>query len=291
MKAYKKYLFILVVIALVACKKEKNTPEASIPDPNPYVRVDNASSDVDHQIYMIYAETQIPILYTDTLSKSPLVKINLNYQLSGAATTYRYSYPKTKADILSGINFVKNNILPPLGKIKVYSISLLDTLKTVTGTSPNLTTTSYTVLNALSTVAIANVPAIAAMTAAQLKTYKASILTNMLLSPLNTSGALTNFYQVSKAYYSRSVYGTVTDANYLQYKDKKEYGFIPTGTESTSYYLLGDQTADLKDYLNKMFTLSAAEFQTQYGNYPLMMSKYNFLKIALVAIGFDITKV
>ncbi len=293
MKIYKKYLFILGVAALAACKKEDRTPEASTPEKDVYARVDNASSEIDHQVYLVYQQSKIPILYTDTLAKNPIKILNLNYQISGPQTTFIYTYPKTKEAILAGISFVKNSILPPLGpKIKVYSISLLDNLKTVLVYSPTYSvTTNYSVLNGLTTFGIANVSSISTMTAVQLKSYKAEILTNLLLNPLNTSGALSSFYAVSASYYGKYVYGTVTDTNYLQYKDKKEYGFIPNGTEYPTSYQIGDQTADLKDYLGKILSLSASEFEAQYGAYPLVMSKYNLLKAALIAQGFDLTKV
>ena len=292
MKTYKKYLVILGLAVLAACKKDGNEPTASAPEADPYVRADQ-TNEVDHQVFLIYQQSKIPVLYTDTLGKNPLNIVNLNYQIGGFSSTYIYNYPRKKADILSGIAFVRDKILPPLGsKFKVYSISLLDTVKTVVKYSATYSvTTYYNFIPGLTTFGIANVPKISTMTAAQLISFRSEILTNMLISPLNSSGTLTGFYAVSASYYGRYVYGTVTDTNYLQYKDKKEYGFIPNGTESTSSYAIGDQTADLKDYLGKMFTLSAADFQTQYGNYPLVMSKYNLLKTALTSVGFDLTKI
>ena len=292
MKIYKKHLLVIGLAVLSACKKNDSAPLASAPVADPYARFDNTSSEIEHQVYLVYQQTQIPILYNDTLSKNPLKKVNLNYQLSGPLSDYIYSYPKTKADILSGIYFVKNSILPPLGKIKVYSISLLDTLKIVQVYGPTYSvTTNYKVINGLTTIGIANVPAISTMTTDQLKSYKAEVLTNILINPLVSSGTLGDFYKISAAYYGKYVYGDVTNDYYLQYKDKREYGFVPNGTEYPGSYQIGDQTADLKDYLAKVLSLSASEFQTQYGSYPLVMSKYNFLKIALAAVGFDLTKV
>ena len=292
MKSHIRNFIIIGLALLSSCKKSETAPVASTPEENPYIRIDNAGSEIDHQIYLIYEQTKIPVLYNDTLSKSPLKTLNLNYQLSGPLTNYIYSYPKTKTDILTGINFIRNSILPPLGKVKVFSISLLDTLKTVQVYSPYYSlTTNYTVIKGLTTIGIANIPSINSMTADELKTYKAEVLTNILLNPLLSSNELANFNKVSAAYYGKVVYGDVTDANYLQWKDKREYGFIPNGTEYPNYYVIGDQSADLKDFLPKVLQLSSSEFESEYGSYPLVMSKYNYLKVALSAIGFDLTKV
>jgi len=293
MKTSIKCTLVIAITIFLGCKKQDSVPVASEPAPNAYVRSDNASDDIDHQIFLVYKQTGIPILYTDTLSRSPLNILNLNFQIGGPSSIYQYTYPKKKADILTGVNFIRDRILPPLGsKIKIYSISLLDSLKTVIKYSATYSlTTNYSFVPGLTSFGIANIPKLATMSPGQLATFRADVLTNILIAPLNASTSLTGFYAVSAAYYSRYVYGTVTDASYLQYKDKKEYGFIPTGSESTSFYQLGDQTADLKDYLNKIFTMSAADFQARYGAYPLVMSKYNLLKGALTSMGFDLTKI
>lgn len=292
MKTYFKYIVVLFFALFTACKKD-SMPMASDPAQDAYARVDNASSDIDHQIYLIYQQTKIPILYSDTISKSPLNILNLNYQIAGSNGSYVYSYPKSKTDILAGIAFIRDRIIPALGpNVKVYSISLLDTLKTVQVYSPYYSvTTNYSVVPALTTFGIANVPQIATMNADQLKAYKAGIFTNLLVNPLNTSGLLKDFNAVSAAFYNKYAYLGYDPPGSLPLIDKRGYGFLLDGTESPYYYLTPDETGDLKLFLSKVLTMSAADFQAQNGDYTLVMSKYNLLKEALLTLGFDLTKV
>jgi len=292
MNSYLKYLVVFSFALLTACKKD-SAPEASKPSDDIYARADNASSEVDHQIYLVYQQTSVPILYTDTVSKNPLELVNLNYQMAGSNTSYIYSYPKNKSDILVGIAFVRDQIIPPLGsKIKLHAISLLDTLKTEIVYNPSyIITTDYTAAPALTTFAIARVPAIATMTADELAMYKADIFTNLLLNPLSASGLMANFYKVSSGFYDKYAYDQPDSPYYLPWKDKREYGFLLDGTETEYYYSTPSQSGDLKLYLNKIFTMSAADFESANGNYPLVMNKYNLVKEALNTLGFDLTKV
>ena len=106
MKTFLKYSVVLLFAVLTACKKD-SMPEASEPVLNNYARKDNAYDEVDHQIYLFYQETNVPVFYSDTISTNPLNVVNLNYQLAGPNSSYIYTYAKKKADLLNGIAFVK----------------------------------------------------------------------------------------------------------------------------------------------------------------------------------------
>jgi len=293
MKTYLKYSVVLLFAVLTACKKD-SMPEASAPVLNNYGRMDNPSNEVDHQIYLFYQETKVPVFYSDTISTNPLNVLNLNYQLAGPSSSYIYTYAKKKADLLSGIAFVKNQLLPALGpKIKPYSFSLLDTVKTVIVYSPDYSfTTNYNVLPGLTTFGIAGIPRIATMTPAELVTYKADIFISLLTNPLNSSGLLKDFSSASAGFYSKYAYpGAVNNDFYLEFKDKREYGFILDGYESEYGYSTPTEFTDLTQFLTKVLTVSQADFEAVYGNYPLVMSKYNLLKEAITTLGFDLTKI
>ncbi|HEY0177433.1 MAG TPA: hypothetical protein VGC08_13710, partial [Pedobacter sp.] len=266
---------------------------ASVPVADPYVRIDNTSSDVDHQIFLLYQQSQLPVLYSDTLSKSPLTILNPNYQIAGFNTSYIIKYLKKKADILTGVTFVRDKLLPPLGtKIKLHSVLLIDTLMTSQYYSATYSVVTYfNVYQGISALGIANIPRISTMSSTQLQAYKADIFTTLLLGPLNSGDILKNFNLVSAAYYNKYYYAGVTAAGYLTSADKTVYGFIPDGKETASYYASVDQTTDLKLFLSKILTLSDTDFKAQYGSYPLIMSKYSLLKTALTATGFDLTKI
>lgn len=292
MKKYFKYYIFLSLAVFSACKKEA-APLASSQEEDAYVRVDNPSNAVQHAIYEVYQQSNIPVLYTDTISKSPLKILDLNYQLSGANTAYIYTYPTQQEDILAGVAFVKEQILPVIGKnVKVYSISLMDVLKTEIVYNPSYSVvTNYAVVNGLTTVAIANVSTIRSLTPAQLKDYRANVLAGMVINTMAGSGSANPFFAVSAGNYGKYVYGTASTPTSLEYKIKEEYGFFTNGTEYPGYYQIGTQIEDLNDYLKKIFSLTATEFKTQYGSYPIIMQKYNTLMPALTALGIDFTKI
>lgn len=285
MKTYIKYLILFGFAIVSACKKD-SMPAASEPVSDPYARLDNATNDVDHQIFLIYQQTKTPVLYGDTLSKSPLNLLNINYQISGFSSKVVVKYLKKKTDLLAGVAFIKDQILPPLGPVKVHSFLLTDTLM-INNFGVN---TYYNTFQGISALAIANIPRIGTMSPSAFKLYKAEILRTPLIAPLNTGNILKDFYAVSATFYNKSFSSGQTGTTYLTSADKQVYGFILDGKEFSTYYAAVDQTADLNLFLMKALSMTTAEFQAQYKTYPLIMNKYNLLKAALVNVGFDFTK-
>ncbi|ANI88196.1 hypothetical protein A9P82_02045 [Arachidicoccus ginsenosidimutans] len=288
-----KFLIILALpclLFIVSCKKEAALTPFDVGS-DPFIRKDNPASAVDHAIYQFYEQTHLPVLYSDTVSRNPLFTIDLNYHLSGFNSTLIVDYLRNDADILTGLQFVQSQFLPLLSdSLKPYSVLLIDSL-----ISPmyGYYDTTYTFLPAyagLNTFAIANVPHIAQMTPDSLKRYKAAVFSALLLAPLNKNGILEKFYSVSADYYGKYVYGDVASAYYLPYLPKEEYGLIPYGNESTTYYSIGSQSDDLSQYLNTILSGSEASFTQRFGAYPLVMQKYNYLITALSAVGFKIDK-
>jgi len=289
MKKYSIQLLLAMLIVASACKKEAKL--TALPGVNdPFIRTDNPNSIVDHTIYQIYENTQVPILYTDTVQKKPLTIIDINYHLTGTNTLMAVRYLKNQADLLTGINFVKNNIIPALGgPLKPYSVLIVDSLIQDTAGFTAATGYNYTTLNAyqdLNTLIIANITKIKSMDTAAFTAYKTDIYTTILSVSLNNNpNTLASFYAVSTAYYNNFIN---TQGGYsTPLPPPEQFGIVSVGGEDLygGYYIQGEDY-DLSTFLNKYLTLSQQDFAQQYAAYPLMLEKYQILQQILTTLGF-----
>ncbi len=291
----KPYFIYFVLTALLfsfsGCKKAADSP-ASADVKDAYVREDNPANAADHQIYLFYKESGIPVLYSDTVSKDPLETIKLSYRLTSIDTLVTVRYLKEQADILAGLDFVKTQINPYLPKnLRPYSILLTDSVFTYSidyaGVRTVLPLSAYL---GLKTLAISYVSKIRIMSASELKVYRKDILKTILAVKISENSALTlPFYAVSLSYYNVTATGTFTRPGVsIPYKIKELYGFLSDGTEAATYYATGAPLDDLSRYLDVMLVLSPAEFNAKYGSYPLVMQKYVLMVNILKSLGFTL---
>ncbi|WP_121811268.1 hypothetical protein [Mucilaginibacter kameinonensis] len=290
----KKYLFYLIAALMVWCScKKESIPQASPVTADPFARLDNPQSAADHQIYLFYQETGFPVLYSDTLSKTPLQKLNLSYHLTTIDSMVTAKYMHNEADVLAGLDFVKTQIVPNLSKaLRPYSILLTDSVYTFTpdpsgsGALVRVPLSSYLGFN---TVAISYVPAIKSMDALQLKKYRNDILKTILTAKINADPNLTaKFYAVSSAYYGKTAFGRVSSGQLIPFKPKPTYGLLNDGTEQPTYYDVRGAIEDLSAYLDTVLTLSSSDFVTTYQSYPLVMQKYTYLLEIFKTINFTV---
>ncbi|HWK04674.1 MAG TPA: hypothetical protein VNS58_13635 [Puia sp.] len=286
----KKYSFLFAAIfamLLFSCKKEA-APVVSANVADPFIRVDNPSSEVDHQIYLIYQQSAVPVLYTDTLTKTPLTLLDPGYHLTSLDSFLTIRYLTDSAAILVGVNFIKDQILPSLsGKLKPYSMLLADSLYTFKSSYRGRVKVILNAYLGWNTVVIGNVGAIPGLGPDSLISYKKDVFKSIVTVPLNQdTNLLHNFYAVTAPYYGKYAYGDGSIPGYIAYAPKETYGALSDGTESSYYYQMPDQATDLSEFLDKVLTMSEQDFATQYAAYPLVLSKYGFLRAALIQIGF-----
>jgi hypothetical protein len=281
----KKYIILLLLTAvLFSCKKDSTpAPSANINDP--FIRFDNTASDADHQIYLLYKSTGIPVLYTDTLTTSPLTLLNVGYHITSYDSLVTLRYLHNQEDIVAGVNFIKDNILPSLGgSLKPYSVLLTDSLYTYNVYRQKVVLNAYL---GLQTLAVSRVAEIKTMPADVLKVYKKDIFKNILLVQLSQhDDLLKGFYAVSAAYYNQSAYGDGSIPGYIPYAPKETYGLMTDGTEFPGYYPTGDESTDLANYLDVVLVLSADEFAQKYADYPLVLTKYDLIVKVLTTLEF-----
>jgi len=293
MKTYLIYLVLTAALFFFGCKKNAQSP-ASENKNDPFIRKDNPGSAADHQIYLFYKESGIPVLYSDTVSKVPFETVKLSYRLTSIDSMVTVRYIRQQADILTGTEFVKNQIAPYLpGKLKPYSILLTDSVFTYSVDYMNQKiVVPLSAYLGLKTLAISYVPKIKDMTPAQIKVYRKDILKTILAVKISENGSTSDaFFAVSKAYYNVTATGTITRPGVsIPYKQKELYGFLSDGTENPSYYATGAPVSDIDRYLDVMLVLTPSEFTDKYKSYPLVMQKYSLAVTILNNLGFILPK-
>lgn len=277
------------IMMLGGCAKEDGVTAS--PDlGDAFARIDNPAVASDHQVYLFYKETGIPVLFSDTLRKEPLAVYDPKYFITtrDSLLTLRLAYKE--ADRLEGISFIQNQIYPHLGSktVKPYSFLLTDSVYSFRGTGINRTKVPYNTYSSFGSLIVGNIPRIKTMTAAQLSAFKAEILLGLIYNPMLSSSLLTEFYTVSASAYGKTAYGTVESSFYVPFAPKTTYGLLPNGTEfpTATSYAVGSKEADFKEYLTQMLTLSPQDFTAKYGTFPLVMRKYALVDKALTAIGY-----
>ncbi len=287
MKRYLSIYPLIGLLAFLACKKEEN-PVASADIADAFIRHDNTVNEADHQIYLYYQESGIPVLYSDTLTTDPVTTLRFGYNLTSLDSLITFTRLQHNTDILEGLAFVKTQVIPYLGpQLKPYSVFLTDSLYSYTFDYYGPHKVLLNAYQGLNTLAIGYVPSISKLDGASLRKYRGSIFKTLLAIPMgNASALLDNFYAVSAAFYNKSAYGTDNTPYYIPYQAKEAYGLLSDGSESTTYYATGSQTDDLNRYLDVVLSLSEAEFTATYSSYPLVMDKYRYFKEALTALGF-----
>jgi hypothetical protein len=283
------YIAVASIMMLGSCAKEDGVTAS--PDlGDAFARVDNPAVASEHQVYLFYKETGIPVLFSDTLRKQPLVVYDPKYFITTRDSLLTLRLAFKEADRLEGIGFIQNQIYPHLGSktIKPFSFLLTDSVYSFKGTGVNRTKVPYNTYLSFGSLIVGNIPRIKTMTTAQLVAFKAEILVGLTYNPMVNSALLSEFYTVSANAYGKTAYGTVESTFYVPLAPKTTYGLLLNGTEvpNASSYAIGSKEADFKEYLSQMISLSPQEFSGKYGAFPLVMRKYALVDKALTTIGY-----
>jgi hypothetical protein len=283
--------FIALCLFFASCKKEAGL-KASPDEADPFARIDNAGNAADHQIYLFYKDSGIPVLYSDTVAKNPLKLLNLGYHLTSLDTAVMAKYSTNQTDIIAGLNFIKSQIVPYLGStLKPYSILLTDSVYTFVPdpSGPGLVKSPLNAYVGLNTLAISYISEISTMDQARVKKFRNDILKNILTAKINADLVLFNkFSSVSSAFYNKTAYGTTSNRYQVPFVPKGNYGLLVDGTEQPTYYSITGPAEDLANYLDTILSVSAADFLNANQSYPLVMQKYNLLLDFFKTVGFKV---
>lgn len=280
---------------------------------------DNPNDPVQHRAFEIYQKYGVPVFLNDTIGKI-FVKINIhgdsvfryetidlnwNFSSESYSTPYTHTYIKETDKCLVALDLAAKYLETiPAG---IYPFSMLLTEKTVRpDMSGDVTSISFGIF--FRTLLLSNI--LKQNTDAKVEKYINKIMIDVILNKIEDN-AISNFSKVSDS----DNYGVkweklepnlpenfdpdiLTDPDALE-KDKKavrnvlgKYGFVSNYEQldfddnwELVYFnctpLYPD--TDLQDYINEIVSITPEEFERRWGDYPLVMRKYEFIRNCIPA--------
>lgn len=304
------YMFLWVALILCACGNEDElTP--SYYDINWLVVEDNPNDPIDHQRYLIFKETGIPVYYNDTIGSMERLsagggdpytyyEILQVFYVPGNKTpitsTARYSLIQNREKVKPVLDFLQDEIIPVLPKgLYIPSIFLVDTLVTPMGDS-----LAYKGFN---TVVLAQVPRFELLDDDGKNSYKSAFLASLVSGSLlkEEEWLEEEFYQLTynvNPGYEKFMYSSTL--NYAVYKactgmeeqTLSVLGFLEPksvpypGAPERSWYV-PTKTQDVQSYCKAVFAHTEAEFKALHGDAPVVMAKYYVIRGRLSMYGFE----
>lgn len=311
--------FMFLFFFFTGCGKEDNL-FPSKEDRNWFVITGDSDLPVDQAIYDLYKKWEIPVFYNDTIGReergvdyngNPIIYyriLNLNYSINGANNTdfveKRISLVKSEEDLLAGVRWVDEMLLPKMPKVfHQTSILLLDSLYNFQYGMPVLPLLE--VYQGMETLAIGNIPAIAKMEQDECEEVVNRILVYLTTSYLSTKAPvkMDDFYKVSYNHEQQWTYYKVNvkpapdypGQTYLPSARWETYGFLdydhskysklePNPTEEW-WYWLPDVDDDVEDFVLAVLVYTPEEFEMKYQEYPKVKEKYTLMREILVDLG------
>lgn len=292
MKMNKLILPLLLVVALFTSCSDDDDLKPSNLERNWFV-LEDSDDPVDHLRYLFYEKTGIPVFYNDTIgvtertdvfgnSYLDYTTLSMDYSLGGVGSRPLIWYYSlcSKEDVPDGLDFLETEIMPWVPEeIHVHSFLLLDSVA--------LTTGSVESFKGMNTILVAGIPKLKNMGEEERAQLKASVLGTMFAASISgLENEMKSFYQTTRSYYdAEDLYGyNLWDfQNRTPYSDPKEVGFL--GVDPTNTYSLPTESVDVSMYIEAIFTYTAAEFETLYGEYEAVMKKYGIMVSLLKGLG------
>lgn len=308
----KRYGLMILGIALLlgACRDEDEI--GPIVGEKDWFVVEDSDDPIDGKRYDIYTEFGIPVYYNDTIGSET------RYAVSGEPYTYyeclkvfynpggnpitncRYTLLEDKNDTKEVLDYLETDILPVIPEsFYIPSILLVDSL--IAGGD----SLAYKGFN---TVVCAKVKEFAGMDEENRKWWRGGVISSMLASGLMNDEAEwlnENFFGKTQAVnpesdrvYSstrnwpvyQALVGTDIPAaeqtlGVLGFLNHKASYMYPGAPERMAY--VPTQEGDVKQFCEAIFAMTTAEFTERWGEWPVVMEKYEAMKSKLEEYGFE----
>lgn len=304
-----KYIIpFLLATFLIACgKDDKITPSKGETN---WLVLEDSDDPIDHLRYRIFEEFGIPVYYNDTIGSEEresmsgaytyYERLQVFYNPGGATTNGRFVLVKEKNNVEPVLEFLRNKMLPQIPEgFYIPSLLLVDSIYLPAVTQ------AYKGLN---TIACAGVSDFAKMDEAEMSWWQGAVMSAILSGRLLgeeiewlekhffaktlsvNSGArmysATTKYQVSHG----NVLGLLIQKGTIKEADATlgYCGFLnhrnSTKPESKAY--VPTREGDVQQFCETIFALTAEEFEARWGEYPVVMAKYEAMKEKLQEYGF-----
>lgn len=306
-----KYIIpFLLATFLIACgKDDKITPSKGETN---WLVLEDSDDPIDHLRYRIFEEFGIPVYYNDTIGSEEresmsgtytyYERLQVFYNPGGAITNGRFVLVKEKNNVEPVLEFLRNKMLPQIPEgFYIPSLLLVDSIYLPAVTQ------AYKGLN---TIACAGVSDFAKMDEAEMRWWQGAVMCTILSGGLleqESEWLEKHFYAKTLAVDSRAtMYSTATrkllvfstsvlgqlaadkvitvEQQTLGYCGFLNYKHDPSKPERSAYTPTREE--DVQQFCETIFALTAEEFEARWGEYPVVMAKYEALKEKLQEYGF-----
>ena len=276
--------------------------------------VEDSDDPIDGQRYDIFREFGIPVYYNDTIGQetrysfagNPYTyyeRLQVFYNPGGTLVTGRFTLlpAEEKQLVKPMLDFLQTELLPMIPEdFYIPSILLVDSL--VVGAD----SVAYKGFN---TVVCAQVREFAGMNEDSRRWWMGSVMSSMLANNLINSENewfTENFFALSQAVNPTSdrVYSSSSNNYYVNQafsgssvpRDEWSLGALGFLNHKARYLIPGNELfafvptreSDVKQFCEAIFAMSTEEFAERWGEYPVVMAKYEVLKGKLAEYGFEI---
>lgn len=310
----KRYMILCVLaVLLAACAKEDTlTPLGA---EHNWLVVEDSDDPIDHQRYLIYKETGIPVFYNDTLGSRERLsptgeyytyyeRLQVYYKPGVQTPLDSFSLVQDRNSLKPVLNYLQTELLPMIPKtFYVPSLLLVNTL-----TSPSDTVAH----RGLNTVACAKAGNFGSMNATEKARWKGKVLRSMVYSGLMEKEGEwldENFYALTYAVnpgetrmysdnpakkgYVYQALGTLKPLLPAEQQTLGACGFLninwkpATPTQLERMARIPTKSEDVSEFCEAVFAMTEEEFTERWGMYPVVIAKYHALKEKLKEYGFQ----
>lgn len=304
-----KKIFAIALIsaaALTSCGNDDDikpgTPEEC------YFENTYGSSAADLQLQAdFFNRNKIYVLFNDTLRKemkgvdadgNPYYDLRLvdigygmNVNMNPNTETIGFDYLTSDADKVQGVKFLEEKILPALGApLRPFSFLLVDKINHAEMIYGSMMPDNPVIYSGWRCSAVA-LSGIGTMTEEEKQSMRTTILESIVVKAIGTidQSVFEKFYSYCAPYYSTYAMNEEAEAFIALHPTMYDLGFLSAysyGTPNGFYiYNFKAKNYDLDDYTSALFSMTEAEFKTQYADYPIVLKKYDILKGIIEDLG------
>ena len=148
MKHIFQYLCLLLALPLFAACSDEDDLTAQIDFTSPYLIEDDPNDPVQHEVYLLFKEYDVPVYFNDTIQtrrtgtdlqgrpviQTETIDLNWNFQSHDAnSVKYTFDYLTTQDEKLRALEFARKYLSLASKKMRPFCILLVDTLYTTKG--------------------------------------------------------------------------------------------------------------------------------------------------------------
>ena len=285
--------YIVMIFFLGGCYHESELKQSYF-DENWYVLQDS-DDPLDHQRYLIYKETGIPIFYNDTIGSQnrgvdafgdPVIYhevLHPDYTITSMFRVSTYELSDQREDLLIGVRFIQDRIIPELISPLMYPRCFLLVNKL---TRSNVSSYEANCFQGMMTTLVSHVEKLKNMDELQLRRLAMEVVGEQIGSYLADSCRveLENFYNVCRKEINpnSSTYNfRLTASSVPKMAPVENYGFLSINRlEMNNAYscMTVSEKRDVMDYVTEVYMNDDVAFKEKYNNYPYVLRKFDLMK-------------